>query len=464
MTNYWIKMSFKTAFYAVLISAAAAAAVSCVENNRETGSGILPDGYVPEVGMMTFEVPVTNRISDSVQSSNSTNMLIGTISDPLFGTVTSNAASYIIPYSDSTDFGTDPELIGAYITLSIDSTYYLESNQEGIHQRIRVYRMTHELDSTLEFCNSMKPEYYDPVPVTVSDPVVYGTGQIRIDLTDEFASELLATTPEEFEDLEQFLERINGLYLEVEEPLGNLSGGRLNYLNLGYSTISLDYRTDVERSNGSTERIDTTESFVFGYYTALNFFTTGSGHLENSMPGDSLFLEGLSGVKPHISAGDLKSMLDSWLDETGLDDHALILSRAELTFPYEMPQDYERFNAEHPDIIYAFTSDPASNDTLRYYMPLEEVFNVYNIGIINRSTMQYSMDITAYVQQLLSADASEIDASMDLWIAPMLQLSDGNTGETYYSFDNQNYNKIILNGPTAERKPTLTLTYGVMRK
>ena len=32
-----------------------------------------------------------------------------------------------------------------------------------------------------------------------------------------------------------------------------------------------------------------------------------------------------------------------------------------------------------------------------------------------------------------------------------------------YEFDNYNYNKIILNGPAAERKPTLTITYGLMQ-
>ena len=32
-----------------------------------------------------------------------------------------------------------------------------------------------------------------------------------------------------------------------------------------------------------------------------------------------------------------------------------------------------------------------------------------------------------------------------------------------YEFDNYNYNKTVLNGPAAERRPTLTITYGLMR-
>lgn len=225
-------MSFRTAYYIALTMLAAAAATSCIENNRETGGGILPEGLVPELGIKTFELPVTNRASDSVQASNSSNMLIGTLTDPTYGTVTCNAASYIVPYSDSTDFGDNPELIGAYLTLSIDSTYYLDESQEGIHQRIRVYKLTHKMDTTLQFCNSITPEQYDPIPVTVSDPVIYGTGEIRVDLTDDYAAELLATTPEEFENFALFFDRIYGLYIEVEKPLEGSTGGRLNYLNL----------------------------------------------------------------------------------------------------------------------------------------------------------------------------------------------------------------------------------------
>ncbi len=454
-------MSFRTALYVALTILASTMAASCIENNRETGGGILPEGMVPELGIKTFELPVTNRASDSVQASNSSNMLIGTLTDPKFGTVTCNAASFIVPYSDSTDFGDNPELIGAYLTLSIDSTYYLEENQEGIHQRIRVYKLTHKMDTALQFCNSITPDLYDPTPVTVSDPVIYGTGEIRVDLTDDFAAELLATTPEEFEDFTKFFDRIYGLYIAVEKPLEGSTGGRLNYLNLGYSSINLNYRTEVER-NGSRQKIDTTESFVFGYYTALNNFSTTSD-LENDRPGDTLYLEGLSGVKPHISAIDLKDMMDNWITQEKLQDYAIVIARAELIFPYEMPQDYERFDIEHPGMIYAYTSVPWATDTLRYYSPLEEIYDNANIGAINRSEMVYSMDITAYMQRLAVTDRADIDASMDLWIAPTAART-GYTGTTYYSFDNHNYNKIILNGPSAERKPTLTLTYGVMKK
>lgn len=454
-------MPFKTAFYTIIAAMTAAiAATSCVDNDRTMGHSLVPDEYNLSLGTKTFDLPVTNRVSDSTQSSNSSNMLIGTLSDPIFGTVTANSASYILPYSDSTDFGDDPLLLSAYLTLQIDSTYCLEDNQKGIHQRIHIYKLTSPIDSTKLFCNSITPADYDPTPVTVSDPVIYGSGSIRLDLRPEFALELLKTTPEEFKDLNLFLERIHGLYIEVEQPLNTQSGGRLNYLSLGYSTINIDYRLN-DPDRGFVDH-DTTESFVFGYTTALNNYRTTSAHLENDTPGDSLYLEGLSGIKPHIAAMDLKRMLDRWIREEGLEGLTIFLSRAHITLPYEMPQDYARFDTEHPESIYAFTSTPWATDTLRLYTPLPEIRNVTNKGEINRSLKEYTLDITSYIQDLLLTDSADINSSMDLWIAPYKERTDSYYGTSYYDFDTGNYNKIILNGPTADRRPTLSITYGVM--
>ena len=155
-------------------------------------------------------------------------------------------------------------------------------------------------------------------------------------------------------------------------------------------------------------------------------------------------------------------MLNNWLREEGLGTTPIFLSRAELTFPYEMPEDYSRFDTEHPAAIYAFTSTPWATDTMRYYKPLPEIYNSVNTGNINRSVREYSLDITAYLQNLLLTDSSYIDPSMDLWIAPITERTSSYSSTVYYEFDNHNYNKIILNGPLSERHPTLTITYGLM--
>lgn len=459
MINSWKKTIYRSLLLLLCPSIIAASAISCVENDRSLGGDLLPGESIIHVDTKTFSnLPITNIVSDSVQAANNLNMLIGTMSDPVFGTVICNAAATIVPYSDSTDFGDNPKLISAYLTLSIDSTYYLNDNQEGIHQRIKVYKLTSPLNKEIGYCNSMSAEYYDPVPVTVSDPVIYGNGEIKMELNSTFAQELLNTTPEEFENQELFLERIYGLYIEIDPPLSAENGGRLNGLDMGNSNIVLNYTLNDPDRN--IKDLDTTESFAFGYRYAYNYFSTSSSGLASDSPADKLYLEGLSGIKPHIKATDLKTILDNWIAEDSLGKYTIAISRAELEFPYEIPEDYTVFDKEHPESIYAFARI-RSADTADYYSPLAEVYKNENPGNINRSLMKYSIDITSYMQSLLLADPEIIDESMDLWIAP-LKYKVNIADERQYEFDNYSYNKIILNGPESERKPALILTYALI--
>ena len=72
------------------------------------------------------------------------------------------------------------------------------------------------------------------------------------------------------------------------------------------------------------------------------------------------------------------------------------------------------------------------------------------------------MDITSYIQNLITTPIEEVDATKNLWIAPMDSYTD-KAGFVYFDFDNTNYRRIVINGPTAQRKPQLTLTYTVMQ-
>ena len=98
-------------------------------------------------------------------------------------------------------------------------------------------------------------------------------------------------------------------------------------------------------------------------------------------------------------------------------------------------------------------------------MPLPEIDGVASKGTPNRSLMQYTMDVTSYIQNLILADPDSVDASYDLWIAPMNVTTDDETDMTYYMFDNRNYRRVTLEGPAVaepERRPRLTVTYGLM--
>lgn len=444
-------------FLAIVVFAATLA--GCVTNNRETGSNLITDDFLLTAKIASFDLPITNKVSDSVQATTGKHILLGSLRDELYGEVSSDGASVILPYSDSTDFGENPVLHSAYLSLHIDTTLYTDPTQEGIHQNITIYKLITPLDSTKNFTNSLTEADYDPTPINKGNPIIYTSGKLRIDITDEYAQELLNTTPEEFKDFKLFTERIKGFYITTDEQ-NSMQPGRLNILSLGKSILYLNYRmTDPKRN---IYDLDTTESFSFGYSIAMNNFRTGSKHLENENPSDYIYLESLNGIKGHIDAKQLKTMLDTWIDENGYSNRTVVLSRAELTLPYEAPEDYTTFDKLSPKYIYCFTNNPAATDTLRFYKPLPEVDYVPNKGYIDRSLMQYTMDITSYIQNLITTPIEEVDATKNLWIAPMDSYTD-KAGFVYFDFDNTNYRRIVINGPTAQRKPQLTLTYTVMQ-
>ena len=436
-----------------------ASLIGCVPNNRETGSNLITDDFLLTAQIASFDLPITNKVSDSVQATTGKHILLGNLRDDVFGEVSSDGASIILPFSDSTDFGDNPVLRSAYLSLQIDTTVFTDPSQEGIHQNISIYKLTSALDSTKNFTNSLTEADYDPTPINKGNPIIYTSGKLRIDITDEYAQELLNTTPEEFKDFKLFTERIKGFYIRTNEQ-NSMQSGRLNILSLGKSILYLNYTmTDPDRN---IYDLDTTESFSFGYSLAINNFKTNSKHLENENPSDYLYIESLNGIKGHVDAKKLKTMLNTWIDENGYSDRTIVLSRAELTLPYEAPEDYTLFDKLTPKYLYCFTNVPSATDTLRFYKPLPEVDYVPNKGYIDRSLMQYTMDITSYIQDLITTPIEEVEEKHNLWIAPMDSYTD-NAGYVYFDFDNTNYTRITLNGPNAARKPRLTLTYTVMK-
>lgn len=454
-------MSIRRFFAAAAFALACLA--SCVENDRALGGGLISEDFILETGTATFSLPFTNRPSDSVQSSNSYHILVGYMNDPVYGTTVCDGASFVLPLSDTSDLGVSPKLISAYINLSIDSTYLPDASQEGIPQNITIYELNTKMDSLGIFNNSITEDDYSPVPVNKGTPVIYGDGNIRIELTDEYAGKLLATTVDEYQDFDLFRDRIKGLYIKVDTPPGHITGGRFNYLQFGTSVITVNFTmNDPER--GIIDR-DTTESFVFGYTYAKNYFRSTSGTLANDDPDETLYAESLSGIKPHISARALKDTLEKWLAGPDINGRQVIVSRACIDMPYKEPADYEIFETEHPEYLYAFTNTPWATDSLHYYMPLPEIDGVASKGTPNRSLMQYTMDVTSYIQNLILADPDSVDASYDLWIAPMNVTTDDETDMTYYMFDNRNYRRVTLEGPAVAepgRRPRLTVTYGLM--
>lgn len=431
---------------------------SCIINDKSLGQQFVSNDYILKVDTVAFDLPLTVKNLDSIQGYSTSYMLLGSICDPTFGPMHSNTASFIRPYSDSTYFGIEPELISVYVNLFIDSTVIYRPDQEGIPQNFKVYEMLSDLDSSKLYNNSIKPSDYSAEPISIGSPVFFGDDSVRVHLNKEFGKKLLSCTVEEFDSLALFVKKIKGFYITSEAP-GAEEGGRLNYLALGSSTLYLNYYLTDPQRNYSHH--DTTEAFAFGYNYSVNSISTSSEHLATDTPAEQLYVESMSGVKPHLNGAALKSILNRWMEENNFTKETVLISRAELILPYETdPEDYVVVANQFPKAIYPCFKY-ASQDSTKYLTPLAEIYSSASIGSITRALKQYSCDITKYTQSIILKDDDAITSTDDLYLSPIYSYSDS-SNNIYYAFDNINYQKAILNGPGADRKPTLKLTYAVL--
>lgn len=431
---------------------------SCITNDKSLGSQFVSDDYILKVDTIIFDVPLTVKSLDSIQGYTTSSMIFGSLCDPTFGPMYSGTASIIVPFSDSTYFGINPVLKSVYVNLFVDSTVIYRPDQEGIQQNIHIYKLTSNLDSTQMFNTSITEADYDPVPLNLGSPMFFGDDSVRIYLREDFGKELLSCTMEDFDSLTLFYKKIKGFYLTCDTP-GNEEGGRLNYMALGSSTLYVDYYlTDPERNYN---HFDTTETFSFGYSFAVNTIRTSSDHLATEEPGENLYIESMSGVKPYITGIALKSMINKWMEANGYSKESLLLSRATLDLPYETDlDDYDVVNKQYPQMIFPCYKE-SSPDSLQFFEPISEIYTSSSIGTIVRDLKKYSCDITSYVQDLIFMDDDAVTSTQDIYLSSILSYSDS-YGNLYYDFDNMSYNKAVINGPGAIRKPTLKLTYAIL--
>lgn len=439
---------------------------SCIPSNKTIGEQFVSGDYILKVDTALFNLDITNKMPDSIQAISSY-MIVGYLADPFWGITSSASAVRILPTSNTTDFGDNPELksisLRLVVTKSANTNYSEE--YDGIAQNIYIYKLKKTIDSTRVFNTSYRTDAYDPTPIHIGSPVYYGGDSIGITLSNVFGEELLATTPEEFQEegFKLFTERIKGLYITTQTPEGILEGGRLNFLPINNSFIRLNYLlTDPERE---FDKKDTTEIFTVGRYFALNQIESGSQDLASTVLTEKLYIDGLAGIKPYINGVFLKKQLDDWLEAKGYTNNSIIVSRASITLPFAMPSDdYTIVNKRYPKFIY-----PCRINSYNYFEPLEGL-DYTGIENINRSLMTYPITITKYVQDLIQKDPTEVeDGSDDLWFSPILANSTttrdayGNPSTTVSKdFDFQTYCNGTINGSRAQRKPTLSLVFTVI--
>lgn len=442
--------------------------VSCISVDKSLGSQFIPDDEKLQVHTVTFPLPLELKMADSLQAQSSSTALLGAFRSAELGETHFGTAANISPILGGTiRFGKDPVIKSIYFVTTISETQVLEESQSGIPQNIEVYRMMKVIDTATLYNNSIRPGDYDPVPLNTGSATFFGGDSLKIYLSNDYGSLLLTATDKELDSLNLFIKKFKGLYLTASAPEQGLTGGRLNVFSTSNANLIISYNFQPEWKAG-LPRKDTTVVLAFagdGY--CLNTSSYGSQPLEtaNTSDMDVLPVEGAAGIKPYISMDALKTMLDDWMEKNHYDPKKILLIKGEYVLPYEMPADYKQMDCYPPSLYPTYHQKESSTGRMYYYQPTDIYTTDNPAGNIDRSAMVYKGDISPTLQKMISTTrqelASDTQFAYDFWFIPSTRTTDM-YGNVTFNIEYTYYTGKI-NGPKAERYPTLNIVYTVLQ-
>ena len=461
---------------------ASAICTSCVYTDKSLGNNFIPTDQQMQVETDVISLPVDMEVTDSIQSYSSSYLIVGSINSPVFGTTDVSTAFDFGPTYDSVYFNGNPKFKEFYLNLTISTGKTMSDDQAGITQNLYVYPLTRSLDTTDVYNYSIKPSDIGSEIVAKGIPVYDGSGSIEIDIKDSFASDFINATTEELDSTEMFARRFKGLYICTDPQEPDIYGGRINYIDLSSSYGYMVY----ERTDSTGSRTDTTITFTIGKTMSVNKYKTESAKLLSKDSQKELYVEGMSGVKPHISAEALRATIEKWAAKKGYDMSKIVITRATMVFPFDYDGDYKKIDS-YP--YYLYPSQRTTSSGYTFYTPLSEVYDSKNDkGAINRSIFCYKPDVSIYVQSIIHEPVDSISRDDDIWLMPISKTSSSSSSSsssyssyysyymymyygysssssetTYYNTDYTNYYTTVLKGTASDDAPRLELTYVVLK-
>ncbi len=453
-------MQFKDLFYrTAALASGLLLMASCISVNKEIGSGFIPNDEKIYLKTVDIPVPITLNTMSDVQGRNTGTIIVGNIRTEEFGEIDFSSAANISLVSEGINFGKNAKLESIALIIPISSTQYIDAEQTGLIENVHVYRTTKVLDSTYRYQNSITESDYNPVPINAAPALSLGEDSLVVYLNNSLGEEILTATESQLDSNALFMERFKGLYIVTEPSVKPIKGGKISLLDLSGAAVRIRMNFVPTWADNLSAK-DTTMLFNFGNGFCLNISNPNSSleELVGRTDMESLPAEGLSGMKPYISAKALKETLERWCAENNYNPKNIAVSKASFIFPFTPSATYDYTN--FPSDLYPTTRDTAA--LAKYYYPLNDIYAESGRGTANKSLFQFSMDCSSTVQKYFMKDeATLIEDGMDLWFTSITQETDYYGNVTYYT-NLTSYYSCWLNGPANSNPPVLRLLYTVV--
>ncbi|MBP5566289.1 MAG: hypothetical protein J6X57_02190 [Bacteroidales bacterium] len=434
--------------------------IGCVSVDNELGGSFLPVNHTYKVvSPAPVEIPVQMKLADSLSAYSSTRITIGAIrNDEEFGLSTRSSCLTLVPmYMGSLDFGTNPVFQSFHFTAVADSSSVCDLNQHNILQSVYVYELSEQLDTNYRTYCKTEPAHGTKL-ISTTIPVIGNKDSLSFNFTKEFAERFFTITEEESKDINLYTKRFPGIYITTGKPVDR--GGRFNMYQLqlqydsdhGYikgSAAALKFNSTF-KIDGEDVKKDTTCWF---YFSATDFYDidslltnsgTGSfpqycanitGDASASKVGpatDVIYIEGGGGVKPVISAKDIRAKAVQMISANGHDPKKAVINKATITLHYMEPDPEFETMYKVPEILSPTCLIHGTEQGVISYMGLTDASDKNeDQGSIHRAQMTYTPDITYHLQRLLGLedDTDKMDGGdYDIWL--LVQHNDVTTTTT----------------------------------
>lgn len=423
-------------------------AVSCVHIDEGLGSNFIPKDRIYKVSTATFPLSrIKTGLSDSLSGYSSNRITVGEIKDEHGNWAVHGSAFTLIPINDAMDFGTEGTMnnIRFHFTAVRDTFSVHDLDQMNIIQNIYVYELAEPLDEKYVYIGGKEPDVKSQIGIFTYN----GGDSLSFNFSRNFAENMISAIrnmdEDTFGDLEKYAEALPGIYISPQPvtPDNGLKapgtkGGRINmfelpikisdsyYVTGNYAELAFtaDYgeRTQVDTSFlfyfGPQERTTSTTQYALNISRNSSMEKAPADESANGThkvswelgEGESLIVEGGAGLKPVISAAEIRKLIYDELYSKGIDPNTVIINKATIILPYiwesgDFDKSYRVPQMLNPTSrITGKATDEDSGEKTAYvtYAGLTDAsIETENQGNVDRSLMRYAPDVSHHVQTIM---------------------------------------------------------------
>lgn len=418
---------------------------SCTEVDKRLGEDFIPPNQALQLqtldasGFITLK---TDTLAPMPTSSFSVGTL-GCVSDPRLGKTTAGFVAQLLPATTTFTFE-DSSVVrfdSVCLVLGFSSTY----GSDKTPMSVEVYELKTDLhiDSAYYGTPDLAERFSKSSNLAASSGVsiTAESSSARINLRDD--EQLFDRLFSHTSSADSFLTYFKGLYVKVADSNnGSGAGGCVKYVSLVNTNTAYASSAVVAYYHFPSPYTgeDSVASFSFHVFSSTPRFNVFEH--SNNLYGatDTLYMQGFGGVATQLTINP--DSLEAWTG-AGSEKKRYAISRAELVLHVQDEADYTALNAYATQlqcIVEASSEESGKYASIVDTYAGDGSFSATFDGALNRSLMQYSLNLTHYFSGVVKGTMPP-----SLWIIPYGYTSDASSA--------------LINNKDKGKKPQLKLTY-----